>query len=94
LRWVRRGTCAELWEAEIDLEDMEEEEFGTRAEIQEQIKKIKNEKEFQTLLEGYLLATFPDQRIIREFGFKGWKIADSQIDFVVGKDQRIPIEVN
>lgn len=40
----------------------------------------------------YLLATFPDQTITRKFGFKGWKIADSQIDFAVGKDQRIPIE--
>lgn len=67
--------------------------FGTRTEIQERIKKIRGEKEFQTLFEGYLLATFPDQRIIRESPFKGWKTAQSKIDFVVGKDQRIPIEV-
>jgi len=62
-----------------------------RRTCQPQIK-IKNEKEFQTLLEGYLLATFPDQRITRKFGFKGWKIADSKINFAVEKDQRIPIE--
>lgn len=67
--------------------------FGARIEIQERIKKIKGEEEFQTLLEGYLLATFPEQRIICEFPFKGWKTGDSKIDFVVGKDQRVPIEV-
>ena len=67
--------------------------FGARTEIQERIKKIRGEKEFQTLFEGYLLATFSDQRIIRESQFKGWKTGPSYIDFVVGKDQRIPIEV-
>lgn len=67
--------------------------FGSRKDIQERIKKMEKEREFQTLLEGYLLAIFPDLRISREFSFKGWKIAESKIDFVVGKDQRVPIEV-
>ena len=66
--------------------------FGARTEIQERIKKIKGEKEFQKLFEWYLFGAFPDQIIYREPRFSGWKKNESHIDFAVGKD-KIPIEV-
>jgi hypothetical protein len=70
-------------------------------EIVEQIfkfgKKIKpriesvDEKQFQRLLEGYLNAMFPEEIIIPEYAFEGYK-ENSRIDFIIGKEQ-IPIEV-
>jgi integrase len=65
--------------------------FGNR--MHQRIKQVKDEKEFKRLFEGYLLATFPDEIIIPEFHFKGIENADSIIDFAIGKDQKIPIEV-
>ena len=46
----------------------------------------------QRILEGYLLATFPEGIISREFRFEGYE-GDSIIDFAVGNAQKIPIEV-
>jgi len=65
--------------------------FGNR--VHDRIGQIKNERDFKRLLEGYLLAAFPDETITPEFHFRGIGIADSIIDFAVGRDQRIPIEV-
>jgi len=64
--------------------------FGNR--IHERIRQVKNEEEFKRLLEGYLLATFPDELITPEFPFKGFGKADSKIDFTIGRDPKIPIE--
>ncbi len=64
-----------------------------RSRVHNKFSKIKDEEEFQTLLEGYLLATFPDEIITPEFRFKGYEITDSIIDLAVGKDPKIPIEV-
>ena len=65
--------------------------FGNR--IHERINQVKNENEFKRLLEGYLLATFPDELVTSEFPFKGFGKADSKIDFTIGRDSKIPIEV-
>lgn len=65
--------------------------FGNR--MHERMEQIKDEKEFKRLLEGYLLATLPDEIIIPEFHFKGYDSADSIIDFAIGRDPKIPIEV-
>jgi hypothetical protein len=65
--------------------------FGNR--VHDQIGQIKNERDFKRLLEGYLLAAFPDETITSEFHFRGIGIADSIIDFVIGRKQKIPIEV-
>lgn len=65
--------------------------FGNR--VHDRIEQIKDEKEFKRLLEGYLLATFPDEIITHEFPFKGLEITDSIIDFAVGNYPKIPIEV-
>lgn len=67
--------------------------FGESKWIHYQIPKLKNEKELQRLLEGYLLATFPDELITHEFPFKGYENTDSKIDITVGKDPKIPIEI-
>ena len=56
------------------------------------ISKIKNEKEFQNILEGYLSAIFPEDIISREFRFEGYDDV-SRIDLAVGKAPKIPIEV-
>ena len=64
--------------------------FGGR--LRTRIVTIKNEKELQRLLEGYLLAAFPDEKIFPEFPFKGHK-PKSTIDFVIGEEEKIPIEV-
>lgn len=64
--------------------------FGSR--VHNQITKIKKEEELQRLLEGYLLATFPDEVITHEFEFRGYD-NHSKIDITVGKDPKIPIEV-
>ena len=64
--------------------------FGSR--VHNQITKIKEEEELQRLLEGYLLATFPDEVITHEFEFRGYD-NHSKIDITVGKDPKIPIEV-
>ncbi|MCK4313365.1 tyrosine-type recombinase/integrase [Candidatus Bathyarchaeota archaeon] len=66
------------------------ENFGSR--VHNRISKIKDEKEFQRILEGYLLAIFPEEIITHEFRFKGYE-DDSIIDFAVGKAPKIPIEV-
>lgn len=66
------------------------ENFGSKAHYR--ISKIKDETEFQNILEGYLRATFPEDIISREFRFEGYE-GDSRIDFAVGKAQKIPIEV-
>lgn len=66
-------------------------EFGNR--VHERIEQIKDEEELRRLLEGYLLATFPNEIITREFHFKAVEDTDSIIDFAVGKHRKIPIEV-
>ena len=63
--------------------------FGGRLRLR--IEKIKDENDLQRLLEGYLLAAFPDEKIYPEFPFKGHK-PRSTIDFVIG-EEKIPIEV-
>jgi len=65
--------------------------FGNR--VHYRIGQIKDEKVFQRLLEGYLLAAFPDEIITPEFHFRGIGIGESMIDFAIGRDQKIPIEV-
>jgi hypothetical protein len=65
--------------------------FGNR--INERISQVKDEEEFKRLLEGYLLATFPNELITPEFPFKGFGKADSKIDFTIGSDSKIPIEI-
>jgi len=65
--------------------------FGNK--MHERIEQIKGEKEFKRLLEGYLLATLSDEIIAPEFHFRGYENADSIIDFAIGRDQKIPIEV-
>ncbi len=65
--------------------------FGNR--MHERISQVKNEEEFKRILEGYLLATFPDELVTPEFPFKGFGKADSKIDFTIGRDSKIPIEV-
>jgi len=54
---------------------------------------IKDEEEFQRILEGYLLATFPDETITPELYYKGYDETNSRIDFAVGKAPKIPIEL-
>lgn len=71
------------------------ENFGSDSRVHYRIPKIKGkepERDFKRMLEGYLLATFPEEIIISEFRFKGYE-GDSQIDFAVGKAPKIPIEV-
>jgi len=63
--------------------------FGSR--VHNQITQINKEEELQRLLEGYLLATFPDELITHEFPFKGYE-TDSKIDITIG-DPKIPIEI-
>jgi integrase len=46
------------------------------------------EKDLQRLLEGYILATFPDEAVSHEFSFK-----HSRIDVTFGTRPSIPIEV-
>lgn len=65
--------------------------FGKRAHSR--IAKLNEEQELQRLLEGYFLATFPDEAIIPEFQFIGYENRQSRIDFVVGRKQKIPVEV-
>jgi hypothetical protein len=65
--------------------------FGNR--VHDRIEQIKDEGVFKRLLEGYLLAALPEEIIIPEFHFKGIGKADSIIDFAIGRDQKIPIEV-
>jgi hypothetical protein len=65
--------------------------FGNR--VHDRISQIKNEGDLKRLLEGYLLARFPDEIIIPEFPFKYLEKTDLKIDFVIGKDQQTPIEV-
>jgi hypothetical protein len=52
-----------------------------------------SENDLKRLLEGDLLAAFPDETITPEFHFKGIGIADSIVDFAVGRGKKIPIEV-
>jgi site-specific recombinase XerD len=66
-------------------------DFGNK--MHERIGRIKDEKEFKRLLEGYFLATLSDEIIAPEFYFRGDGQADSIIDFAIGRDQKIPIEV-
>lgn len=66
------------------------ENFGSK--MPERIQQIKEEKDFRLMLLGYLLATFSDEIITPEFYFKGDE-EDSIIDFAIGRDQKIPIEV-
>jgi len=65
--------------------------FGIR--VHYRIGQIKDEAIFNRLLEGYLLAAFPDEIITPEFRFRGLGIGDSLIDFAIGREQKIPIEV-
>ena len=65
--------------------------FGNR--MHQRINQVKDEHEFQRLLEGYLLATFPDELVTPEFPFKGFGKRDSKIDFTIGNASKIPIEV-
>ena len=65
--------------------------FGNR--VRYRIGQIKDEAVFNRLIEGYLLAAFPDETITPEFHFKGIGIGESIIDFAIGRDQKIPIEV-
>lgn len=65
--------------------------FGNR--VHYRIGQIKDEGVFKRLLEGYLLAAFPDEIITPEFHFRGIGRRDSKIDFAIGRDQKIPIEV-
>jgi integrase len=64
--------------------------FGNR--VHYRIGQIKDEGVFKRLLEGYLLAAFPDEIITPEFHFRGYGRRDSKIDFAIGRDQKIPIE--
>lgn len=66
-------------------------DFG--AQINPKITKLtgKNgENNLQRLLEGYLTAVFPNEKVVSEFAYHGWK--ESEIDFVIG-EKEIPIEV-
>jgi len=54
---------------------------------------IKGEEEFKRILEGYLLATFPDETITPELHYQGYEEKNSIADFAVGKAPKIPIEV-
>jgi hypothetical protein len=65
--------------------------FGNR--VHYRIGQVKDEAVFNRLIEGYLLAAFPDEIITPEFHFKGIGIGESIIDFAIGRDQKIPIEV-
>jgi hypothetical protein len=65
--------------------------FGNR--VHYRIGQIRDEVVFNRLLEGYLLAAFPDEIITPEFHFRGIGIRDSIIDFAIGREQKIPIEV-
>jgi hypothetical protein len=65
--------------------------FGNK--MHERIPQIKDEGEFKRLLEGYLLAALSGEIIAPEFHFRGYGKADSIIDFTIGRDQKIPIEV-
>jgi integrase len=65
--------------------------FGNR--VHYRIGQIKDEAVFNRLLEGYLLAAFPDETITPEFHFRGIGIRESIIDFAIGRGQKIPIEV-
>jgi len=76
----------------FDRLDQEIRKFGGLKWIRYQIPKIKDHKELQRLLEGYLLATFPDEVITHEFHFKGYEKKNSIIDITIG-DPMIPIEV-
>lgn len=65
--------------------------FGNR--VHYRIGQIEDEAVFNRLLEGYLLAAFPDETITPEFHFRGIGIRESIIDFAIGRGQKIPIEV-
>ena len=67
------------------------ENFGSIAH--DRISKIKDEEEFQRILEGYLIATFPDETITREYSYNGYIETNPRIDFAVGKAPKIPIEL-
>jgi len=54
---------------------------------------IKDEEEFQRILEGYLRATFPDETITPELPYKGYDETSPRTDFAVGKAPKIPIEL-
>lgn len=66
--------------------------FGQSKWIHYEIAKMNKEEELHRVLEGYLLATFPDELIAHEFRFKGYEKKDSIIDITVG-DPKIPVEV-
>jgi hypothetical protein len=68
-----------------------EEIMNFRNRIHERISQVKDEEEVKRLLEGYLLATFPDELVTPEFPFKVFGKADSKIDFTIGRDSKIPI---